>query len=249
MNFKKKFKNKNILLTGATKGLGYELLQNLKKFDCKIILLERNNKKYNKNSKVKTVHCDLQEISKIPNSINDVLSITKKIDIIYHIAGGGLGFKNPLISSKDFLKVFNLNFLSILEINQLLLPYMLKRKKGNIVHVGSITSYEALGSLSYNVAKHSLSAYVRSLGKALIKDNIIINGISPGAFEGQNNAMRRLKDNNIKAYNDFIKFKLPRKRMGHANELIFFLLYLGCSQSSFTSSNLIPIDAGEGNIY
>ena len=71
------------------------------------------------NSKVKIVHCDLQKISKIPNSMNDVLSITKKIDIIYHIAGGGLGFHNPLINTKDFLKVFNLNFLSILEINQI----------------------------------------------------------------------------------------------------------------------------------
>ena len=79
MDFKKEFKNKNVLLTGATKGLGYELLKNLKKFDCKIILLDRNNRKYNnKNSKVKIVHCDLQKISKIPNSMNDVLSITKK---------------------------------------------------------------------------------------------------------------------------------------------------------------------------
>jgi len=250
MDFKKEFKNKNVLLTGATKGLGYELLKNLKKFDCKIILLDRNNRKYNnKNSKVKIVHCDLQEINKIPNSMNEVLSITKKIDVIYHIAGGGLGFHDPLINANDFLKVFNLNLLSILEINRLLLPYMIKRKKGNIVHIGSTASNEALASLSYNTSKYSLSAYVRSLGKALIKDNIIINGISPGAFEGYKNAMFGLKKKNKKIYNEFINNRLPRNKMGQASELIFLLLYLGSSKSSFTSSNLLTIDAGEGNIY
>ena len=50
-------------------------------------------------------------------------------------------------------------------------------------------------------------------------------------------------------YNEFINNRLPRNKMGQASELIFLLLYLGSSKSSFTSSNLLTIDAGEGNIY
>ena len=250
MDFKKEFKNKNIVLTGSSKGLGRELLKNLNNFDCNIILLNRKKNNINiKNNKISIINCDFQKINLIPETIKEILSITKKIDVIYHIAGGGLGFHDPLINANDFLKVFNLNLLSILEINRLLLPYMIKRKKGNIVHIGSTASNEALASLSYNTSKYSLSAYVRSLGKALIKDNIIINGISPGAFEGYKNAMFGLKKKNKKIYNEFINNRLPRNKMGQASELIFLLLYLGSSKSSFTSSNLLTIDAGEGNIY
>ena len=250
MNFEKEFNNKNIVITGATKGLGYELLKKLSNYNCNIFLLKRENSKIKlKNDKIKIINCDLQNIDLISNAIDKILSFSKRIDIIYHIAGGGLGAHDPLINSKKFIEVFNLNLLSILEINHCLLPHMIKRQKGNIVHVGSIASYEAIGSLSYNVSKHALAAYVRSLGKALIKDKIIVNGIAPGGFEGKNNAMFRLKNKNKKIYNDYISNRLPRKKMGKANELIFLLFYLGLENSSFTSSNLIPVDAGEGNMY
>ena len=98
---------------------------------------------------------------------------------------------------KDYMKVMNLNLFSIFEINRHLLPFFEKKIKSTIFHVGSIASNEAIGSLSYNVAKVGLVAYVRSLSKEISGSGIVVNGIAPGAFECENNAMSRLKKKKI----------------------------------------------------
>ena len=90
-----------------------------------------------------------------------------------------------------------LNLFSALEINRYFVPLMKKEGKGTLFHVGSIAAKEAIGSLSYNIAKAALVAYVRSLSKELSGAGIVVNGISPGAFETEGNAMSRLKENNI----------------------------------------------------
>ena len=102
MDFKKKFKGKNILVTGSSSGLGLELISTLNDLDSNLILLNRNKKMPKKFNKAKIINCDLFDINNISTSINEVLHLTKKIDIIYHIAGGGLGMRDALINPKDF---------------------------------------------------------------------------------------------------------------------------------------------------
>ena len=117
------------------------------------------------------------------------------------------------------------------------------------MHIGSIATHEAVGSVAYNIAKSSLGSYVRSLGRELAKYNIIVNGISPGGFLGKKNAMDRLKKRNKKAYYQFIENRLPRKKMGTVDELLPFLEFLLGSNSGMASSCMLPLDAGEGKFY
>ena len=96
------------------------------------------------------------------------------------------------MSYEKFIKLINLNFLSSVEINNKFIP-ILKNKNSKIVHIGSIASYEAVGSVGYNCAKSLITSYVRSIGRILIKKKIIVTGIMPGGFIGYKNAMWRLK--------------------------------------------------------
>ncbi len=130
---------------------------------------------------------------------------------------------------------------------------MLKAKKKNhelkLVHVGSIASNEAVGSVGYNVAKSALSTYVRSLGREMYKYNVIATGILPGGFIASDNAMARFKKRNIKDYKKFIKTRLPRKMMGQVNEILPMLLFLCSKHSAMMGGCLVPIDAAEGKAY
>ena len=116
------------------------------------------------------------------------------------------------------------------------------------MHVGSIASNESVGSLSYNVAKSSLSSYVRSLSKQISKHNICPTGISPGGFIFENNAMGRLKKNNKLVFDKFIKERLPRKKMPKAEELLPIIFML-LENNMIFSGNMISCDSAEGNFY
>ena len=98
------------------------------------------------------------------------------------------------------------------ELSKTLKNYLTK-DKSFILHIGSTASVEAIGSVGYNTVKTSLVAYVKSLAINLIKDNIFVTGLLPGAFEAKDNSFARLKKKNLKAYKNFINKRLPRKKV------------------------------------
>jgi len=248
---------KNIIITGASHGLGHDLAISLSKDNWKLFLTARNylelnnlKKKCKSPSSHKVYSTDLTDVSNCEKIIKEAnIFFKRKIDVVIHVAGGGMGLKKFDPEYKNMVKVMNLNFFSSVEINRLLLPQMIKKKKGNIVHIGSIASNEAVGSLTYNVAKASVSAYVRSLAFEISKYNIIVTGIAPGGFIARNNAMHRLKKVNLEAYNKFIKNRLPRKKMGLTKEIIPIIKFLCSKNAGMMSGCLVPIDGAEGKIY
>ena len=250
------FAKKNILITGASKGLGSLMAKELSKENSNLILVSRTkknlqktlNKCENKNNH-RIFTTDFQSIDSILSMTNYIKKNYKNLDIIMHIAGGGLGIKNYIPTQEEYLKVFNLNLFSIFEINRELIPIIKKSSGGTLFHVGSIVANESIGSISYNSAKTALSSYVRTLSKQLASNKISVTGINPGAFEYNGNAMHRLKINNLEAYNNFKKFRIPSKQVPKAENLINLVkLLIGKNNMIFTG-NMISCDSGEGNFY
>ena len=153
------------------------------------------------------------------------------------------------IKDKDLKMLLQINIGAAAEINRLVLKGKIKHQFLKLVHVGSIASNEAVASVGYNVAKSALSTYVRSLGRELYKNNVIVTGILPGGFIAPGNAMERLRKKNIKDYKKFIKTRLPRGLMGNVNEVLPMLLFLCSKHSSMMGGCLVPMDAGEGRAY
>lgn len=250
------FKNKNVLVVGASKGLGESLSVSLAEHNANVALLSRsetNLKKIKKKLKNSSSHIfhhlDLEDATSIHKSLNYVLKKFKHLDIIYHAAGGGYGFRDALITNEKLITLFQVNIGGAAEINRIVINKKNKSKVTRIIHVGSIASYEAVGSVGYNTVKSSIAGYVRSLGREMYRKKIIITGIMPGGFEAPNNAMKRLKKNNILAYKKFIKNRLPRLKMGHAKEILPLMLLLGTEFSDMMGGCMVPIDGGEGKSY
>ena len=250
------FKRKTILITGASQGLGAMVAENLSKLGPKLILVSSSelklkktlNKCQNKKNH-KIITADFQSNKSILEMTKKIKENYKRLDIIMHIAGGGLGVKKHLPTSNDYLKVFNLNLFSIFEINRELIPLINQSKGGTLFHVGSIAANESLGSISYNVSKTALAAYVRSLSKSVSKKNICVTGINPGAFIYKDNAMARLKKNNLKVFKNFIKNRIPSKKMPNAKSMIDLIKLLIGKNNMIYSGNMISCDSGEGNFY
>ena len=256
LNLDREFFGKRIIVTGSSRGLGAVVCEALAERNAKIAMLSRSKKEMDKlKEKFKnpknhiSIKVDLLKNKEINLAIKKAKNFLKHIDIVLHVAGGGYGLKEKLINNLDLIKLFQANLGGAAEINRLVVKNKKKSHKLKLIHVGSIASSEAVGSVGYNVAKASLSAYVRSLGRELYKDKVIVTGILPGGFITPGNAMDRLKKKNLKVYNKFIKTRLPRKSMGNASEILPMLLFLCSKHSSMMGGCLVPMDAAEGKNY
>ena len=256
LNLEKEFFGKRVIVTGASRGLGAVACEALAKRGAKIAMLSRSKKEMdNLKSRLKnpsnhiSIKVDLLKNNGIKLAIKKAKKFLKQIDIVLHIAGGGFGLKETLINNEDLKILLQVNLGAAAEINRLIVSSKTKNQSLKLVHVGSIASNEAVASIGYNVAKSALSTYVKSLGRELYKNKVVVTGILPGAFIATGNAMERLKKKNLKDYKKFIKTRLPRGVMADVNEVLPMLLFLCSKHSSMMGGCLVPMDAGEGKAY
>ena len=216
-----------ILITGASKGLGLVACEYFSKDGWEVFPFTRKEYDY-----LKTWNYALPDV-----------------EAIIHCAGGGLGLKSPYITAGQMYELFMTNLGGAMEVNRMAIPAMQQKGYGRVVHVLSIASGEAVGSLGYNTVKTALAGYVRSLGREMAPYGVVVTGISPGAFQTPDNAMARLLWTNPGAYEDFLKNRLPRGKMGTAEELMPLLRLLVSPEASMMGGSLISVDAGEGKYY
>lgn len=245
------FKNKNIVITGSTKGLGKELAFAFDKIGSNLVIIGRSNniisqmkKKLNFPKKHLYLNMDIMLKKNLQEAINKIKLKFKKIDIIIHCLGGSFGINSPLEKWKNFENSLRGNIGVAIDINNAFIPMMIKNKKGNIIHVGSVVSHEANASVPYVTSKASLSAYVRVMGNHFSKNGIIISGILPGAFYGDDNAMARFKYYKEDEFNNFIKL-LPQKKMPLAKDYIDIIKLLSSNKSKIFCGSLIYLDQGQ----
>lgn len=251
-----KLLDKHIVITGASKGLGLVCAKALADQWAHLVLMARSEEKLeevrlslNHPEKHLSIPLDLTDMGQLKEGIKKAKSFLTDIDVVLHVAGGGLGLREPLLDADGLIKLFTLNMVVAAEINRLVLPGMMGKRKGNLVHIASIASTEATGSVGYNTAKAALAAYVRSLGKEIAGSGVVVTGILPGGFSAPGNSWERLKASKPEVVEQFIEERLPRKFLGRAEELIPMILFLCSDAASMMGGCLVPIDAGEGKAY
>jgi len=245
------FKNQNILITGATSGLGKKLSiyfnNKVRRLICSGKTLSKvNNLKKILNNKKNSYYCG--DFSK-SNELNLFIKNLRKLgpfDIIIHCLGGGLGIKEDLISEENFIKLMKVNLISISQINnEVIKMKKVKKKYCTIIHISSVASLESTASIGYSSAKAALNVYSKILSKKFISKNIFIKNLMLGAFETSDNSFGRLKKNNIKAYNDFKTKRLPRKKYATEKDIIPIIEFLIKPKSNILAGSEIVTDFSE----
>jgi len=256
MELKKEFKGKTVLVTGASRGLGCPCAEYFERCGSQLIITGRTiDKLENLKSSFRSpgdhlaFSGDLLIESVIHTLVEKIKNTYGHVDIIVHSQGGGYGFREPLLSWEQFNMLHKLNVASGAEINRLLIPNMMEQKSGNVIHVCSVASQEAVGSVGYNTVKVALAAYVRSLGREIASTGVVVSGILPGAFYGPDNVWRRHEDSRPEMVQQFIEERLPRKYIAESDEIIPLISFLASSDASMMGGSCVPIDAGEGKGY
>jgi 3-oxoacyl-[acyl-carrier protein] reductase len=255
-NKNSEFNNKRVLITGASKGLGWVCAQFFEQCGAQLIVTGRTTEKleelisgFSEPDKHLSVTCDLLEKTGVDDLVKQVNTFCGDIDIIIHALGGGYGFRAPLLSWDQFDMLHRVNVAAGAEINRQLIPSMQARNEGRVIHICSVASQEATGSVGYNTAKAALAAYVRSLGRELASDGVVVSGILPGAFYAPGNSWERLEARDPAVVKHFVETRLPRNKIAEADEIMPLIALLAGEGASMMAGTCIAIDAGEGVSY
>jgi len=250
------FKDKRVLITGASKGLGWVTAKGYAERGARVLAAGRDEERLDEliaslpePGNHSRFAGDLSEAKAVGKLAAAAQGFFTAPDIIVHAMGGGYGFHDPLLSWEKFELLNRVNFLAGAELNRLLVPEMEKAGAAYIIHVGSTASTQAIGSVAYNTIKAGLAAYVRSIGNALASGNVIVTGILPGGFYAPGNAWRRMDENAPEVVEKFIEEKLPRGRLADAEEILPLLFLLSGPGASMLAGTCVAIDAGESVAY
>ena len=250
-------KNKNVLITGSSKGLGEYLSKYLSKYCSRILLVARNLEKLEQlKIDLSPTECEYFATDLLEEYSTEALcDFMKKInfepDIVIHNVGGALGKKNPISIKQDFLDVWNFNVGVQIEINNKIIPKMIEKKWGRIVSISSILAknggmpFEPYGgSIHYNTAKSYLNSYNKCLSRELAQHNIVVSTVMPGVLLSEGKYWHKMIQKNPELVADFLDKHVSVKRFGLYEELAPFILLLCSDYASYCSGTELNIDGG-----
>ena len=237
------FKNKTVVVTGGTKGIGKAIAERFLGSGAHVVVTGRSrNKPSDLDSRINYISLDLGSSTSIREFLKYITSLDRVDAFVNNV---GINVIDDLISIK------HKDFDSVLEVN-LKGPFIICKHLaskmgpagGKIVNIGSIWSkITKKGRVSYIVSKAGLAGLTRGLATDLAEKNILVNTVSPGFVETEL-TRRSLSDTEILELTD----NVPLGRLAQAAEIANFVVFLCSDLNSFMTGQNIVIDGGYTNV-
>jgi 3-oxoacyl-[acyl-carrier protein] reductase len=237
------FKNKNILITGASGGIGKELVKkfvslggNVLGSGTKIEKLDLLKKQY-PNIKVKKF--DMAEDSKIKDFIDSVTLELGGLDILINNAGINMDNLSLRMKDEEWKKVININLTSTFLLSKHAIKQMLKNKFGRIVNITSVVGHTGnLGQSNYSASKSGIIGMSKSLAIEYAKKNITVNCVSPGFIVSD---MTMNIAEKVKLY---LTSRIPMGKLGTGEDVSNCVAFLSSEQASYVTGETIHVNGG-----
>ena len=237
-------KNKNVIVTGASGGIGNSIVETLSVCGANIVASGTNEEKLEKlKSKfdnVKILKFDISLTDKIETFIEDATNLLGgSLDCIVNNAGitqDNLGIRMNIMEWK---KVIDVNLTSTFLMSKFSIKKMLKNKSGKVINITSIVGHTGnLGQANYTASKAGIVAMSKSLAIEYAKKNININCISPGFIK------TAMTDKIDEKFKDLIISKIPSARLGEPKDIANAVLFLASDQSDYINGETLHVNGG-----
>ena len=237
------FKKKNILITGASGGIGQALVKkfislggNVVGSGTKTEKLDLIKKKY-PNIKVKKF--DLSEHSRIEEFIDDVSLKLGGLDILINNAGTNVDNLSLRMKEEEWKKVIDINLTSTFLLTKYAIKKMLKNKFGRVVNITSVVAHTGnLGQSNYAASKSGIIGMSKSLAIEYAKKNITVNCVSPGFIVSD---MTMNIAEKVKIY---LTSKIPMGKLGTGEEVSNCAAFLSSDQASYVTGETLHVNGG-----
>ena len=223
------FKNKKILVTGATGGIGNSIVKKFVSLEGDVLATGTNSEKLEElrsnYPNISVLKFDISEHERIEEFVENVNSQLKGIDVIINNAGITKDNLSLRMKSEEWQKVIDTNLTSTFYICKHGIKKMLKNKYGRIVNVTSIVGHTGnLGQSNYSASKAGMIAMSKSLAIEYAKKNITINCVSPGFIQS------KMTENIVESIKAALTSKAPMSRLGTGEDVSNAIAFLSSDQ-------------------
>ena len=242
MNFS--LKNKKVLITGASGGIGMSLCHRYIEMECRIVFTSSDNIKLNGlKDKFGEEHSyynlDLSDKTSLSEKVRIIAEENKDIDVLINNAGITNDNLFLRMKAEQWNSVINVNLNSNFFIIKSVLSNMIRNKKGNIIGISSVVAHTGNpGQANYTASKSALISMYKSLALEVAQRNIRINLISPGFIESP------MTDKLNEVQKDNIMQKIPMKKFGNPNDIANLALFLSSDISNYITGQTIHVNGG-----
>ena len=240
----KDLENKNIIITGASGGIGNSIVKKLSEAGANILAsgtrIEKLEELKNKFNNIKILKFDISESNKIEEFIeNATINLGGSLDCIVNNAGITQDNLAIRMSLEEWQKVININLTSTFLMSKFSIKKMLKNKSGKIVNITSVVGHTGnLGQANYTASKAGIIAMSKSLSIEYAKKNINVNCISPGFIK------TAMTDKIDEKFKEVIISKIPSARLGEPEDIANAVHFLSSSQSNYINGETLHVNGG-----
>ena len=237
-------KENNIIVTGATGGIGNSIIKKLYEAGANILATGTKDEKLQELKKkfqnIQTLKFDISQTDNLENFIEDATKkLGGKLDCMINNAGITQDNLAIRMSIEEWKKVIDINLTSTFLISKFAIKKMLKNKKGKIINITSVVGHTGnLGQTNYTASKAGIVAMSKSLAIEYAKKNINVNCISPGFIK------TAMTDKIDEKFKEIIISKIPSARLGEPEDVANAVIFLASNQSNYINGETIHVNGG-----
>ena len=237
------FKNKKILITGASGGIGNELVKKFISLGGNVLGSGTKSEKLDKIKKqypdIKVKKFDISDHSRIEEFMDDVSLELGGIDILINNAGTNVDNLSLRMKDEEWKKVIDVNLTSTFLLSKYAIKKMLKSKFGRIVNITSVVGHTGnLGQSNYSASKAGIIGMSKSLAIEYAKKNITVNCVSPGFIVSD---MTMNIAEKVKLY---LTSRIPMGKLGTGEDVSNCVAFLSSDQASYVTGETIHVNGG-----
>ncbi len=237
------------LVTGATRGLGFAIARGMATAGATVILNGRKPDELataaetlvKEGLRADIAPFDVTQRDAIAAGVAAIDAKHGRIDILVNNAGIQRRAPMPEFKPQDWNDVIATNLTAPFEVSQAVLPGMIARKRGKIVHIASLLSeFGRATVIPYAAAKGGVRQLTRGMAVELAPDNIQVNAIAPGYFATEMN--RALIDN--AEFDAWVRKRTPAGRWGEPAEIAGLAVFLASRAADYMTGQIVFMDGG-----
>ena len=237
------FKNKKILVTGASGGIGSEIVKKFVSLGGDVLgtgtkaeKLDLIKKQY---QSIKVKKFDISEHSRIEEFIDDVVLELGGLDVLINNAGTNVDNLSLRMKEEEWKKVIDINLTSTFLLAKHAIKKMLKNKFGRVVNITSVVGHTGnLGQSNYAAAKSGIIGMSKSLALEYAKKNITINCVSPGFIVSD------MTMNIAEKVRIYLTSRIPMGKLGTGEDVSNCVAFLSSEQASYITGETLHVNGG-----
>ena len=237
------FKDKKILITGATGGIGKALVKKFISLEGNVLATGTKTEKLNALKEefpnINILKFDISDHSKIEEFIENTSSQLAGLDVLVNNAGINMDNLSLRMKDEEWKKVIDVNLGATFFLCKYAIKKMLKNKYGRIVNVTSIVGHTGnLGQANYAASKAAIIGMSKSLAIEYAKKNITINCVSPGFIQSN------MTDKIVESIKAVLTSRIPMSKLGTGEDVSNTVAFLSSDAASYITGQTLHVNGG-----